>query len=83
MNTELIQAEEQQIISTEPERATSSYWANELIEVLKGLPPKYQACIILVGLVGTLGLGAYALHQGGTVSSDENGWSASIKSNAE
>lgn len=82
MNTMLIPAEEQQIISTGLERAASPHWTNELIGVLKGLPPKYQACIILVGLVGTFGLGAYALHQGGTVTSDENGWSASIKSNA-
>lgn len=83
MSTELIPAEEQQIISIDtPERAASPHWASELVEVLKGLPPKYQACIILVGLVGTFGLGAYALHQGGTVTSDENGWSVSIKSKA-
>lgn len=78
----LIPDSSQQIILTLPENATLPHWTNEFIEIFKRLPPKYQACIILVGLVGTFSLVTYALHQGGTVVIDEKGWSVSIRATA-
>lgn len=79
MNTELVSDSSQQIILTLPEKVTLPHWTDEFMEIFKRLPPKYQACLILVGFVSTLALGTYALHQGGTVTIDGKGWSVSIK----
>ena len=79
MNTKLSPDSLQQIILTLPEKTTSPHWTNEFMEIFKRLPPKYQAYIILVGLVGTFAWSTYALHKGGTVVINEREWSVTIK----
>lgn len=58
----------------------TEYLVSKFTNVFEGLPPKYQTCIILTGMVGTLIFGIYAINQGITITCNENSWSVSIKS---
>lgn len=80
MYNETISIEDYSLV-TSP-KTNSVYFTNELRELIKTLPPKQQAYAVIIGMVGVIGLSAYAIHQGGTISKNKDSWSISINSSA-
>lgn len=70
---DVLKTEKNEVLENVQEKKYTSHLIEEAIEIFKQLPKEFQMGIITTSLLGSIGLGAYALKRGYSFMIDENG----------